>query len=272
MASLCSTSLAPRSSRLVPKPTDTALPPQPRTRPPTSEPTQPVSDLFNTYRTIAPATVATWSFCNVLPLLRAELGGQTVDWMAAVVRPADVVQASAAAEAARFLLRVAVANWVMDAVLRKVIFWHKPIPWDFVVHHCVCIGLCAAVIYLDSFYGFMYLALLSESYAVVVFVSQLSFVKSKKNHHAVSNFERIKSVLMHLAGLAVLFLVRAPIWLFIVYHLITKHMREASDWMAAGVIAVCCVVIVALQYLDFMWSSYHIGELRVGRAGGIAAN
>ena len=145
----------------------------------TPTPSQLVSDLFNIYRSVAPAIFVTWAFINAKPLLAVQFGlaPGTVDWFTAVVQPATTAQLAQAEQAGTKLLGCAVANWVLDAALRKLVFWHKSIPWDFVVHHLFSIGLALAVTFLGKGYGYMYLALLAESYAFVVFASQLSFLK-----------------------------------------------------------------------------------------------
>ena len=166
-----------------------------------SEPSQLVSDLFNTYRALAPLIFVTWAFQLALPLLAAQFGATSgeADWFAAVVRPCGSAEEKAAEEAAKSLLYCAFANWIVDAALRKIVFPHKAIPWDFIVHHCFSGGLVGVVVYLGQGYGYMYLGLLAETYAFVVFASQLSFLKpaKKAKQEDFTRLDHIKSLAVH---------------------------------------------------------------------------
>ena len=66
--------------------------------------------------------------------------------------------------------------------------------------------------------------------------------------------------------------VREPIWTFILYKAVVVHLPVVADVMSGVAIAAACLIICTLFYLDYMWSSYHVGELRGRDPTGIETN
>jgi hypothetical protein len=149
----------------------------------------------------------------------------------------------------------------------------------------------------------MQLGLMTETYAVIVFLSQISILKPLKiKRDDPSLVDLAKSMVVHVAGLgtmrtlqptegrpllhvltvAVCFpllwwwrrtvLVREPIWLFILYNVAGTHVPEAATTGERVVFSAISVVLLLLLYLDYNWSSYHAGQLCACAVGGIEAN
>lgn len=229
-------------------------------------------DLFNVYRTIAPSVFVAWALAIVWPLLRAELGwsADRADWTAAVTLPTTRLQVLATEASVTQLLCTASVNWVVDALLRRRIFPTKPLPWDYLLHHATGVLASCFVLFLGWGYGYTCLALIAESYATVVFFSQLSFMRTKDKP---SRSDRCKKVTLHVASLVTLLLVREPIWVFIMLRLALTHVPEASDWAHRCMVLILCAVPAVLLYLDlWVWARYHAGELRSSEIRGVKAN
>jgi len=119
----------------------------------------------------------------------------------------------------------------------------------------------------------MQLGLMTETYAVIVFLSQISILKPLKiKRDDTSLVDLAKSMVVHVAGLGTMLLVREPIWLFILYNVAGTHVPEAATTGERVVFSAISVVLLLLLYLDYNWSSYHAGQLCACAVGGIEAN